>query len=170
MALGLNPRRRYAIGGPLDGAYLPEPVDFDPLNAEQRQAIRTPARSRSTNGSVPNSSPNERSQKRPTSRDLVSNAVSPSSLQQLVTDSLSDSAAVIAESAAGVVAGAQSHLASELLSANIGLSRDVQRGIHESNDRLIGRVDHLSALTERLILETKRTKTYLRDAVRFISD
>ncbi|MDA1330696.1 MAG: hypothetical protein O3B43_06500 [Chloroflexi bacterium] len=163
MSLGLLPRRRYALGGPLGGggpvSSLPAPDDFDPLNLEQRRLLR--GENQRTGGRIPRSTSTSHSRPTGGGRRSTAEAASLSAtIQHIVQASLATvvpQAAAVAAQAAGAVAPAS------LSAANAQMSRELNRSLESSNDRLLVRVD-------RLILETRRMKTYFRDAVRLVSD
>jgi hypothetical protein len=170
MALGLSPQRRLALGGPLDGAYVPRPVDFDPLNVDHRQAIRE--RNQAVFVPERQSAPKNRDEggRSKRTQNILGSPEAAPTLRELVMESVAESSQTITETAVGAAAFTQASLASEMLAANINLSRELRQSMQESNQQLLQRVDHLANLTERLILETKRMKIYFRDAVRFIAD
>jgi hypothetical protein len=166
MSLGLLPRRRYAVGGPLGGAgpvrTSPEPEDFDPLNLEQRALLRS--------GGAGPSDPGRPSHRRARAKSSgggrsarsrsQENAELSTSIREIVEASLAEvvpQTAIVAAQAAGAVAPAS------ITAANAQMSRELARNLEVSNDRLAG-------LMEQLILETRRMKTYFRDAVRLITD
>jgi hypothetical protein len=162
MSLGLLPKRRYALGGPLGGGGAvfspPQPEDFDPLNLEQRALLRgggtrpapdrsSTSRGASSTGGRARSAQQEAAELAPTLKDLVEASLAPVVPQ----------VAIAAAQAAGSVAPAS------ITAANAQLSRELARNLEITNDRLLSRVD-------QLILETRRMKTYFRDAVRLITD
>ena len=163
MSLGLLPKRRYALGGPLGGGGAvfspPQPEDFDPLNLEQRALLRGGG-----TRSAPDRSPSSRAGASSTggrarTRQQAAAELAPT-LQDLVEASLAPvvpQVTIAAAQAAGSVAPAS------ITAANAQLSREMARNIEASNDRL-------ARLMEQQILETRRMKTYFRDAVRLTTD
>ena len=145
MALGLLPRRRFALGGSLAGGAMlpapPDPPDSDPLSLDQR------AHSLSAE---------------PAQTSAHLEAQAEADLALAIESATSSSAAALLPDTTAASQAAAALAPSTFESANQQLSRQLGREIQVSNERLMARID-------RLILETRRMKIYFRDAVRQVS-